>query len=628
MRSGTTSLRSAALPVSAVVIVAGLCATLAHAAATYSWGFDASGNWSDSTATTGWNASGAHPNAIGDVANLSLNITSGRTVSINVNDAKVGTLSMNDTGSSGDVAWTIDTTDASANKLAFDVSSGNASLTSAGATNSISAPIVLNDAIDITTTNGLSLGGAISGTSMALNKSGAGTLTLTGADANTYSGLTTVSAGTLSLDKASGKNAIGGDLTISGGTVTPNNTNSDQIADAATVTISGGTWSFNPSVGGNANQSETIANLNISSGSLNMNQLSSGTITVNTATSLSGGSINVTTGNSNTLNLKALSMSGGTINHTAFNNTGTLTVNATSLSITNTATDAYTPLTLRTNSDKRGTLNLSGDLTFAGNTTNANPVIINSVITSGSNIARLVLTLTGSTAEFNIGDGAADNDLVIRPEISGTNKGINKTGDGTLVLEAPNIYTGTTTVSAGRLRVNGSLSTSSTALVNVNRGTLDGIGAVNRPVTVGDGVLLSGDRDAFLAPGNSIGPLTVASAAFGVDGRLNIELQDLGAATNDGTTDLLTVTGVLNLTNAAVNFSLNGTANDTAYVFATYGSLSGGSFASVSGVPSGYKIDYQYNTLNQIALVPVPEPGSVALLGICSQGLLRRRRRL
>ena len=45
-----------------------------------------------------------------------------------------------------------------------------------------------------------------------------------------------------------------------------------------------------------------------------------------------------------------------------------------------------------------------------------------------------------------------------------------------------------------------------------------------------------------------------------------------------------------------------GVATQPAYVIASYGLLSG-TFSSVTGIPAGYGIDYNYNGLNQIALV-------------------------
>jgi len=64
---------------------------------------------------------------------------------------------------------------------------------------------------------------------------------------------------------------------------------------------------------------------------------------------------------------------------------------------------------------------------------------------------------------------------------------LTKSGLGTQILTGANTYTGTTTVSAGRLLINGSLSDVAAAL-NVNSGaTLGGTGTIGRNVTVADG---------------------------------------------------------------------------------------------------------------------------------------------
>jgi len=165
--------------------------------------------------------------------------------------------------------------------------------------------------------------------------------------------------------------------------------------------------------------------------------------------------------------------------------------------------------------------------------------------------------------------------------------GVTKEGTGAVVWSAAKSYTGATAVTAGTLEVDSALATSA---VTVGGGaTLQGCG------TISNGVTAAGT----LAPGNSaIGTLSVGTATFSAGGVLAIRAD--GAAA--GSADRLSVTGGLNLTNAALNLNVLTTLNDPVYVVASYGSLTG-AFASVTGLPAGYTINYSYAGGTQIALV-------------------------
>ena len=225
------------------------------------------------------------------------------------------------------------------------------------------------------------------------------------------------------------------------------------------------------------------------------------------------------------------------------------------------------------------------------------------------------------------------NDVVFTGAYTGP-AGLTKIGAGTLTLaSASNNYTGPTTVSAGVLALGSGATLAATATtvqaaatfrvdgttagaVNVQAGgKLQGTGTITNTVSIA--------ASGTLAPGNSIG--TLSASAVVVSGGFDVEYN--GGASGQKI-DLLDVTGGLNITNATLNLinlgldPLDPMAGP--YVFATYGTLTGASFASVNNLPAGLEIDYNYNGLNQIALVPEP---SAAILALAATGFLVRRRR-
>ncbi|MFT3788901.1 MAG: autotransporter-associated beta strand repeat-containing protein [Tepidisphaeraceae bacterium] len=187
--------------------------------------------------------------------------------------------------------------------------------------------------------------------------------------------------------------------------------------------------------------------------------------------------------------------------------------------------------------------------------------------------------------------------------------GLTKKGAGTLTLGGANTYTGLTSVEAGRLAVNGSIVSG----VSLSGGaSLGGTGTIAGAITAA--------ANTIVAPGNSIGTLTLGSATIG--GLLSVEYDGTGA----GSIDLLNVLGSLNIAAANVDFSqLGAPADDAAYVFASYGSLTG-TFTATTNVPAGYTINYAYAG-NNIALVPIPEPTTAVAMGMASLLGLRRRGR-
>ena len=216
-----------------------------------------------------------------------------------------------------------------------------------------------------------------------------------------------------------------------------------------------------------------------------------------------------------------------------------------------------------------GTLTLSGIETYTGNTTIQGGTLALSSSTSNNNI--------GSSAEIIVGDSAADSAATL--DVTGITAG-------------------------GGFKVPGGQ-------------TLAGFGTVNGAVTA-----LSGST---VGPGNSIGTLT-ENTSMALAGTLSIDLNDA----DPGVVDVLNDIGNLDISAAtsAVTFNVTGAPTAPAYVFAKYASLTGSAFGTVNNLPAGYSIDYDYQGNSDVALVAVPEPASLALLGVATLSVLSRRRRV
>lgn len=408
--------------------------------------------------------------------------------------------------------------------------------------------------------------GALSG-SGTLTKTGTGALTLT----NTANAVAfTVSGGTLTGGVATTSNGgFGtGGITFKGGTIGSTMGANNTLALGNAITVgSGDTGTFNT-----PNRVNWTGNVS-----------GAGALTVNVSTTVSRMDLNNNwTGFTGTANFTG---SGGV---RFFSNGGTFNAN----SFQNTA------------------INIGDSVSF------------NPVTNSGGNTYQIG-SLAGSSATAALNGGSAgpatysigglNTSTTFAGAITG-NSALTKAGSGTLTLGGTSTYTGATTVTLGTLLVNGALGNTA---VTVNGGALGGTGTIGGAVTVNTG--------ARLAPGASIESLAVASANLN-GGSLVVEYD----GTAGGTIDLLSVTGVLDITNGTVDFDMLGSApDDPFYIFATYGSLNGSAFANILDLPGGYKINYAFNdgiTSNNIALVPIPEPGAGLLGGLGILLLLRRRR--
>lgn len=173
------------------------------------------------------------------------------------------------------------------------------------------------------------------------------------------------------------------------------------------------------------------------------------------------------------------------------------------------------------------TLTLSGANSYSGGT----------VVSAG--------TLVGSSTSLQ-GPITNDSAIIFDQSSTGTFGGsisgtgtLDKQNSGTLTLSANNDFSGATTISAGRLVVNG---TNANSAVTVSSGaSIGGNGDVGS-LTIGGTV----------APGNSVGTLSAGNTTFLGGGSFELEMWDWNTTAGSGW-DLLDINGDLTLSNTTGN---------------------------------------------------------------------------
>ena len=371
--------------------------------------------------------------------------------------------------------------------------------------------------------------GVISG-SGALTKAGSGTQTLSGN--NTYTGATTISAGTLTvsgtLSNSTAVSVASGatyDVDASDTVASIEGAGNIEIASLQTLTAGDGN---DKTISGDISGSGGLTKIGSGTQTLSGNNTYTGVTTINTGTLKLTGSLSDST---------AVSIASGATFDVDSSDTVASIEGAGNIDIASSQA-----LTVGDSNDKTssgvisgsGTLSKvgSGTLTLAGTNTKTGSIGIAGGTLSVSSSSNLGAT-PGSVDEDNI---VFNNNATLKTTSSFTlasNKGITmtgagkistdasttltyggvitdsgaltKTGAGTLILTGENTYTGATTVSAGTLIVGTSSNGSDSIIagnVSVEGGVLSGGGVI-------DGNVAYASSAGTLAPGNSIGTLTV-----------------------------------------------------------------------------------------------------------------------
>jgi autotransporter-associated beta strand protein len=481
--------------------------------------------------------------------------------------------------------------------------------------------------------------GSINGTA-GITKIGAGTLTL---NANNYSGPTAISAGTVLIDGANdlGDSSATNTISLNASTLRSTANSYDlginravTLAGAGTIQSDVGTLTVSGDVTTGANALTLIGDGNIAmtgvigAGATPTGGLTIGSSTVGANVTLSGNNLftgNVAFGGTNTQPQGKL-----TITHSGALGVGPKTVTATSSTGATGGIHLQNNITLAANisitSSGFAIYNDSGSNTVNGNFTMA-AGNGNTTISSTSGLLTLNGNFSANTTGRNL-ELKGDGDGVINGVISNGSTAAmevrKNSGTGSWTLSGDNTYTGATIVSAGTLVINGDQSAATGAVSIASGATLGGSG------TIGGAMNVTG----ILAPGNSIGTLTVTNDVTWVGAASASSATDWQFELGLGTADLLDITGISSdfLMDDSLgsifrfDFLNTGITNDT-YTLVSWDNITDFS-----------DLDFTYTNLasgktgsfaivgSSLQFTVVPEPGSM-LLGLLGSGLLLRRRR-
>jgi len=602
------------------------------------------GNFTVSAGVTGWTLTGA-----GTITRANSG-TTGTGGGIGWGTAKI-------TGSSGGLIYT-------AGSAASGIQVGAVTSDYTGGTTLTSGTIILNGTNNADTSTAGTFGnGSVASNVVTFNGASlrGGTSTATRTIYNNISFAVDTSLDATSSG-AAGTLTWAGEVTLNGSGTGRKLTQKSSTQDwVFSNTIKNGTVSdFNVDFASGGSKSVTLSGANTFNGTLLASGTGGGSLalgnlnavqnaTLDTGTSTTSRAVTFTVAGNNTYNIGALQgadnldIQGNTISvgakaaDTSFtgvisNSAGTGNLTKTGgkkLTLTQTNTfDGLTTVSNGTLELGHATDTLEGAVTVNGAAAilalGGNSDTVGAVTLTSGSITGTGGTLTGTGSNFDVRSGT------ISAKLGGT-VGLDKTTGGTVTISSDNSsfgYTGATTVSAGKLVVNGNISTSTLTTVS-GTGTLGGSGTVGA-LTIANG--------GTLAPGTSPGTISViGNLGLSDSSILAFELNPLdttvGSAINDlvAITGGLTLDGLLRVTATSGNFL--SVTNGTKWTLFTYStSLIANNTLSfdpgyMPSLDTGLEWSIDTATTGQVNLVVVPEPNVAALLGGLGTLLLLRRRR-
>lgn len=418
-------------------------------------------------------------------------------------------------------------------------SGGNTSVNVTGGVNTIAGHVDLradngNTNVNFTVASGATLNvtAGINGGAVSLTKLGGGTMTLTGA--NTYPGATIISAGTLQIGNGVTTGSIPGNITNNAALV---------FNQAAGTTVYAGVISGSGTLTKTGPGNLYLTATSSYTGGTTVN---GGVITLNGAITTTGligaggsgpSSLNQITINSGNINLETDNAIAGTTPaaHTA------LRINQGGLLSTVNNTTKLPAITL-----DGGVIETAG----GGNSTAGNFIFTNGLLTTGTGkTSHIVGGYIALPTAVNVGNG---DTLRIGSTILGANT-LTKNGPGSLVLAAPNTYSGGTSINAGTLQI-GIGGTSGSVAGNITNSS----------------VLVFDRSDAFTHPGVISGSGTLIKNGSGTLTLSGANTYTGGTTLNAGILKRTAFTGFA----ANTPYIVNGGTLDLGYEY-TMSSLSG-----------------------------------------------------